>query len=55
MIAHRCGTVAGADKIVVLSDGIVAEEGAPEILMKQNGIYARMVKLQAESQKWKLA
>lgn len=55
VIAHRMRTVAGADKIVVLSDGIVAEEGAPEILMKQNGIYARMVKLQAESQKWKLA
>ena len=55
VIAHRMRTVAGADKIVVLSDGIVAEEGAPEILMKQNGLYARMVKLQAESQKWKLA
>ena len=55
VIAHRMRTVAGADKIVVLSDGIVAEEGAPEILMKQNGFYARMVKLQAESQKWKLA
>ena len=55
VIAHRMRTVAGADKIVVLSDGNVAEEGAPEKLMKQNGLYARMVKLQTESQNWKLA
>ena len=39
----------------VLSEGNVAEEGAPEKLMKQNGLYARMVKLQTESQNWKLA
>ena len=55
VIAHRMRTVAGADKIVVLSEGSVAEEGAPEELMKQNGLYARMVKLQTESQNWKLA
>ena len=55
VIAHRIRTVAGADKIVVLSEGTVAEEGAPDKLMKQNGLYARMVKLQTESQNWKLA
>ena len=55
IIAHRMRTVAGADKIVVLSEGTVAEEGAPETLLKQNGLYARMVKLQTESQNWKLA
>ena len=55
VIAHRMRTVAGADKIVVLSEGTVAEEGAPEKLLKQNGLYARMVKLQTESQSWKLA
>ncbi|MGI6012088.1 MAG: ABC transporter ATP-binding protein [Ruminococcus sp.] len=55
VIAHRMRTVAGADKIVVLSDGTVAEEGAPDDLMKENGIYARMVKLQTESQNWTLA
>ena len=55
VIAHRMRTVAGADKIVVLSEGTVAEEGAPEKLLKQNGLYARMVKLQTESQNWKLA
>ena len=55
VIAHRMRTVAGADKIVALSDGTVAEAGAPETLLEQNGLYARMVKLQTESQNWKLA
>ena len=54
VIAHLMRTVAGADKIVVLSDGTVAEEGSPEKLMKQNGLYARMMKLQTESQNWQL-
>lgn len=54
VIAHRMRTVAGADKIVVLFGGSVAEEGSPEKLMKQNGLYARMVKLQTKSQNWKL-
>lgn len=52
VIAHRMRTVAGADKIVVLSDGTVAEQGTPKQLMDQKGIYARMVKLQTESQNW---
>ena len=55
VIAHRMRTVAGADKIVVLSDGMVAEEGDPDTLLRQDGIYTRMVKLQTESQNWKLA
>ena len=55
VIAHRMRTVAGADKIVVLSDGTVAEEGSPKDLEEKNGIYAHMVKLQTESQNWKLA
>ncbi len=54
VIAHRMRTVAGADKIVVLSDGMVAEEGTPEKLKEKNGLYAHMVKLQTESQNWKL-
>ena len=54
VIAHRMRTVAGADKIVVLSEGIVAEEGAPEELKKKNGLYAHMVKVQTESQNWRL-
>ncbi len=52
LIAHRMRTVAGADKVVVLSDGTVAEQGQPEKLLSQNGIYTRMVKLQSESQNW---
>lgn len=52
LIAHRMRTVAGADKIVVLSDGTVAEQGKPDELILQNGIYSRMVKLQTESQNW---
>ena len=55
VIAHRMRTVAGADKIVVLSDGTVAEEGSPKDLEEKNGVYAHMVKLQTESQNWKLS
>ena len=52
VIAHRMRTVAGADKIVVLSDGIVAEQGAPNELYKKNGIYSHMVDIQNDSQSW---
>ena len=55
VIAHRMRTVAGADKIVVLDGGVVAEQGTPGKLMENNGTYARMVKLQTESQDWTLA
>ncbi len=54
IIAHRMRTVENADKIVVLSDGTVAEMGTPVELTKQNGTFARMVKLQTESQNWAL-
>ncbi len=54
VIAHRMRTVAGADKIVVLSDGRVAEQGAPADLLKKNGIYTHMVTLQTASQNWSL-
>lgn len=52
VIAHRMRTVAGADKIVVLADGKVAEQGTPQELMEQQGIYARMVRLQTEGMDW---
>ena len=52
IIAHRMRTVAGADKIVVLSEGTVAEQGSSDTLLKKKGIYARMVKLQTQSQNW---
>ena len=54
IIAHRMRTVAGADKIVVLSDGVVAEQGAPDELYARNGLYAHMVNLQTDSQNWSI-
>lgn len=52
IIAHRMRTVAGADKIVVLSDGTVAEQGDSDTLIRKKGIYAHMVQLQTQSQNW---
>ena len=52
VIAHRMRTITGADKIVVLSDGIVAEQGAPEKLLNKNGIFKRMADLQLQGQNW---
>lgn len=52
VIAHRMRTIARADKIIVLDKGKIAEEGSPDTLIKQNGIYAHMSELQSESQKW---
>ena len=54
VIAHRMRTVAGADKVVVLADGVVAEQGAPSELYQKGGIYTHMVDLQSDSGKWKL-
>ena len=54
VIAHRMRTVAGADRIVVLDRGTVAEEGSPADLLARDGRYAHMVKLQTESQSWTL-
>ena len=54
VIAHRMRTVEAADKIVVLADGRVAEEGAPAELMAKGGLYRRMVELQQQSARWSL-
>ena len=54
VIAHRMRTVSGADKVVVLSDGIAAEQGAPEELMCSGKIYPRMVQLQIMSGRWEI-
>lgn len=54
VIAHRMRTVAGADQIVVLAGGKVAEQGNPAELLAQKGLYAHMVELQTESQNWTL-
>lgn len=54
VIAHRMRTVAGADKIVVLREGKVAEEGSPEELMERNGVFRHMADLQKKSSEWKI-
>lgn len=54
IIAHRMRTVAQADKIVVLKDGVVKEQGTPDELEKKNGIYKHMVMLQKEAENWKM-
>lgn len=54
IIAHRMRTVSGADKIVVLKDGIVVESGTPKELMKKKGIYSHMLSLQNEKSEWML-
>lgn len=53
VIAHRMRTVMNADKIVVLKEGSVVEQGAPQELMQQeNGLFKKMVTLQTESAQW---
>lgn len=55
VIAHRMRTVEAADKIVVLADGKVAEEGSPgELLTKENGIFRHMAQLQSASAGWSI-
>ena len=52
VIVHRMRTVSGADKVVVLSNGTVAEQATPEKLMETGRIYPHMVKMQTTSQNW---
>ncbi|MCR5144909.1 MAG: ABC transporter ATP-binding protein/permease [Lachnospiraceae bacterium] len=54
IIAHRMRTVDGADKIVVLKDGLVAEQGTPSELKEKDGIYNHMISVQMKSENWKL-
>ena len=54
MIAHRLSTIVGADKIVVLDEGHVAEEGTHEALVNAGGLYARMWKEYNEAVQWKI-
>ena len=56
VIAHRMRTVANADKVVVLKEGRVAEQGAPaELMAREGGLYRRMVELQTASAGWSIA
>ena len=54
MIAHRLSTVTGADKIIVLDGGQVAEEGTHEELIEKSGLYARMWNEYNQAAKWKI-
>lgn len=54
IIAHRMRTVAGADRIVVLKDGYVAQNGRPTELAKEDGIYHDMIQAQLQSEQWKI-
>ena len=54
IIAHRMRTVEGADKLVLLKDGKVAEQGSPQRLLERGGLYAKMCALQKQSGEWRL-
>jgi len=49
MIAHRLSTISDADKIVVLDNGVVAEEGSHSELLARNGVYAELHRIQYET------
>jgi ATP-binding cassette subfamily B protein len=52
VIAHRLRTVIGTDKIAVLQNGRLAEEGKSEALLARNGLFARMYRIQKDSLGW---
>ena len=54
MIAHRLSTIKNADKILVVSDGKIVEEGTHESLIKENGIYTNMWNDYQKSIKWRV-
>ncbi len=54
IIAHRMRTIANADKIIVLDEGKIAEQGSPDELMAHEGLFKRMVELQKLSGEWEI-
>lgn len=54
IIAHCMRTVEGADKLVLLKDGRVAEQGSPAELSSKGGLYAKMCALQQQSGEWRI-
>lgn len=55
IIAHRLKTVRNADRIVVLDNGRIEEQGPHDEFLSRNGLYARMWKRQQEANEWRLA
>lgn len=54
IIAHRMRTVEGADKLVLLKEGKVVEQGTPQELYAKGGLYTKMCELQQQSGNWKM-
>ncbi|RKY17057.1 MAG: ABC transporter ATP-binding protein, partial [Planctomycetota bacterium] len=50
IVAHRLSTVRDADRIIVIDEGIVVEQGTHEELMARNGLYRRLYDIQHQSQ-----
>ena len=55
MIAHRLKTVRNADKIVVIDEGRIVQEGKHEELIKQEGIYKTFINARERAVSWKIA
>lgn len=54
MIAHRLSSIVDADRICVLKDSSIAEEGTHETLLQKNGVYAHMWEEYNKSVQWKV-
>jgi len=52
VIAHRLKTIAGADRIIVLNDGRLAEQGTHQELIEKSGLYKKLFTIQQESLGW---
>ena len=49
IIAHRMRTIENTDKIVVIQNGQIVEDGTPKELLESNGVYAKMLQTQLEN------
>lgn len=54
VIAHRMRTIENADKVIVLNEGKIVEEGKPQDLIQNNGEFSKMVKLQKDSSNFEI-
>jgi ATP-binding cassette subfamily B protein len=55
VIAHRLGTITGADKILVIEGGRIAESGSHSELLRKGGWYARMYEEQKKARNWRVS